>query len=144
LARLKYRLTAGQGLRYDVRLQVFDYGMVNAFAAPGGQMVILWGQIDTATSPGAVAGVLAHEIGHVKARDPTLLAFRAVRSAGILSLLPGDAKGNSLIAIMGDQVLSANDTREAEAGANAFAFNLLNEPGIDTAGLASFFETLDG
>ncbi|MGL4322128.1 MAG: M48 family metallopeptidase, partial [Paracoccaceae bacterium] len=144
LQRLEDRLTKGQGLQYDLSLQVFDHGMVNAFAAPGGQLVILRGLLDEAETPAEVAGVLAHEVGHVEARDPTRLAFRAVGSAGILSLLLGDATGGSLIAIMGDQVLSASYTREAEAAADAFAFRLLNDTGVGTAGLASFFEGLNG
>ncbi|MCU0802560.1 MAG: M48 family metallopeptidase [Rhodobacteraceae bacterium] len=144
LARLEQRLTTGQNLRYDLHLQVFDHPMINAFAAPGGQLVILRGLLDGAGSPAEVAGVLAHEIGHVEARDPTRLAFRAVGSAGILSLLLGDATGGALIAVMGDQVLSASYTREAEAAADAFAYRLLNDTGIGTAGLADFFESLDG
>lgn len=144
LGRLKDRLTAGQGLQYDLSLQVFDHDMVNAFAAPGGQIIILRGLLERAESPAEVAGVLAHEIGHVEARDPTRLAFRAVGSAGILSLLLGDATGGSLIAVMGDQMLSASYTREAEAAADAFAYRLLNATGVGTAGLASFFEKLDG
>jgi beta-barrel assembly-enhancing protease len=144
LDRLKQRLTDGQDLQYDLSLQVFDHPMVNAFAAPGGQLVILRGLIEQAEDPAEVAGVLAHEIGHVEARDPTRLAFRAVGSAGILSLLLGDATGGTLIAIAGDQMLSASYTREAEQAADAFAFRLLNDTGIGTAGLATFFESLDG
>ena len=144
LERLRTRLTAGQGLRYDLRIRVLDHAMVNAFAAPGGQLIILRGLLEKAGSPAEVAGVLAHEIGHVEARDPTRLAFRAVGSAGIVSLLLGDATGGSLIAIMGDQVLSASYTREAEAAADAFAHRLLNDTGIGTAGLAAFFDGLDG
>ncbi len=116
---MRQRLTAGQGLQYDLTLRVLDTDMVNAFAAPGGQVVILRGLLDEAGSAAEVAGVLAHEIGHVEARDPTRLAFRAVGSAGILSLLLGDATGGTLIAIVGDQMLSAAYTREAEAAADA-------------------------
>ena len=86
LQRLKDRLTEGQGLRYDIDLAVFDHEMINAFAAPGGQIVIMRGLLDAAESPEEVAGVLAHEIGHVEARDPTRLAFRSAGSAGIIAL----------------------------------------------------------
>jgi beta-barrel assembly-enhancing protease len=141
---MRARLTAGQGLRYDLTLRVLDTDMVNAFAAPGGQVVILRGLLDEAASPAEVAGVLAHEIGHVEARDPTRLAFRAVGSAGILSLVLGDATGGTLIAIVGDQMLSAAYTREAEAAADAFAHRLLSEVGIGTEGLATFFDRIDG
>ncbi len=140
---MRQRLTAGQGLRYDLTLRVLDTPMVNAFAAPGGQIVILRGLLDDASTPAEVAGVLAHEIGHVEARDPTRLAFRAAGSAGILSLVLGDATGGTLIAIVGDQMLSAAYTREAEAAADAFAHRLLTDTGIGTAGLAAFFDRIE-
>jgi beta-barrel assembly-enhancing protease len=141
---MRARLTAGQDLRYDLTLRVLDNDMVNAFAAPGGQVVILRGLLDAAGSAAEVAGVLAHEIGHVEARDPTRLAFRAVGSAGILSLVLGDATGGTLIAVVGDQMLSAAYTREAEAAADAFAHRLLTDAGIGTEGLAAFFDRMDG
>jgi beta-barrel assembly-enhancing protease len=144
LDRLRTRLTEGQGLRYDLSIRVFDHPMVNAFAAPGGQLVILRGLLDEAGSPAEVAGVLAHEIGHVESRDPTRLAFRSVGSAGILSLVLGDATGGTLIAIVGDQMLSARYTREAEAAADTFAHRLLADTGIGTAGMAAFFDRIDG
>jgi beta-barrel assembly-enhancing protease len=141
---LRARLTTGQGLRYDLTLRVLDTPMVNAFAAPGGQVIILRGLLDEAGSPAEVAGVLAHEIGHVEARDPTRLAFRAAGSAGILSLVLGDATGGTLIGIVGNQMLSASYTREAEAAADAFAHRLLTDTGIGTEGLAAFFDRVDG
>ncbi len=141
---MRSRLTSGQDLQYDLTLRVLDTGIVNAFAAPGGQVVILRGLLDEAGSAAEVAGVLAHEIGHVEARDPTRLAFRAVGSAGILSLVLGDATGGTLIAIVGDQMLSASYTREAEAAADAFAHRLLSDSGIGTEGLAAFFDRMDG
>ncbi len=141
---MRSRLTTGQGLRYDLTLRVLDADMVNAFAAPGGQVVILRGLLDEATSAAEVAGVLAHEIGHVEARDPTRLAFRAVGSAGLLSLVLGDATGGTLIALVGDQMLSAAYTRDAESAADAFAHRLLTTTGIGTEGLATFFDRIDG
>lgn len=142
LERLRQRLTRGQGLTYDLALTVFDHPMVNAFAAPGGRIVILRGFLDQAESAEEVAGVLAHEIGHVEARDPVRLAFRAAGSAGILSLVLGDATGGTLIAVLGNHMLSASYTREAEMAADAFAHDLLARAGIGTAGLADFFERL--
>ena len=54
------RLSGGQALQYDLEVQVFDHKMVNAFAAPGGQIVVMRGLLDSATGPDAVASVLAH------------------------------------------------------------------------------------
>ncbi len=144
LEKMERRLTEGQGLRYDIELRVFDHEMLNAFAAPGGQVVIIRGLLDAADTAEEVAGVLAHEIGHVEARDPTRLAFRSAGSAGILALVLGDVTGGTVIGLLGDHILSASYTRDAEAKADAFAFGLLQRTGIGTEGLAAFFERISG
>lgn len=144
LEKMGRRLTEGQGLRYDIDLAVFDHEMLNAFAAPGGHVVILRGLLDEAESPEEVAGVLAHEIGHVEARDPVRLAFRAAGSAGILALVLGDVTGGTVIGLAGDYVLRASYTREAEAAADDFAFDLLARTGVGTEGLAAFFDRIEG
>lgn len=144
LDRMVRRLTEGQGLAYDLEVVVIDSSVVNAFAAPGGHVVILRGLLDEAQSPDEVAGVLAHEIGHVEARDATRLAFRAAGSAGLLSLLFGDLTGGAAITLAGNHLMSAAYTREAEAAADEFALRLLAAAGVGTAGLADFFDRIDG
>lgn len=143
LEKMERRLTDGQGLAYDIELSVLDHDMLNAFAAPGGQIVIIRGLLDEAESAEEVAGVLAHEIGHVEARDPVRLAFRAAGSAGILALVFGDVTGGTVIGVLGDHILSASYTREAEAAADAFAFDLLARTGIGTGGLVVFFDRIE-
>lgn len=144
LDRMVARLTDGQGLGYDLEVVVIDSPIVNAFAAPGGHVVILRGLLDEAESADEVAGVLAHEIGHVEARDATRLAFRAAGSAGILSLLFGDVSGGAAITLAGNHLMNAAYTREAEAAADSFALRLLAGAKIGTAGFADFFDRIDG
>ena len=71
------------GLPYPITVSVLDHPMVNAFALPGGQVVFFRGMLDAADNPDEIAAVLAHEIGHVAARDPTRIALR---SAGLEAL----------------------------------------------------------
>ena len=47
-----------------VRVVLLDWALVNAFAMPGGQIILTRGLVQTAGSPDEVAGVLAHELGH--------------------------------------------------------------------------------
>ena len=93
---------------------VLDDPMVNAFAAPGGQIVFFRGMIESAESPDELAAVMAHEVGHVVARDPTRLALRSVGSVGLLGLLLGDFAGGGLIVVLADQLLDSSYSREAE------------------------------
>ncbi|KUF10082.1 M48 family metallopeptidase [Pseudoponticoccus marisrubri] len=137
------RLTAGREMTYEVELQVFDHPMINAFAAPGGQVVIIRGLLDAAEGPDQVAGVLAHEIAHVESRDATRHALRAAGSAGILTMLIGDFTGAAAVAVMGEQVLSSAYSRKAEAAADVFALEMLAEARVSAEGFAAFFDHID-
>jgi beta-barrel assembly-enhancing protease len=143
LRRLEDRLSDST-IGYRVELRVMDHEMVNAFALPGGQVVILRGLLDAADGPDEVAGVLAHEIGHVAHRDPTRLMLRSAGSAGLLSLVFGDVTGGTFLALAGDHLLQASYTREAEAAADDYALTLLNDRGISSAPFADFFERIAG
>lgn len=142
LNRLVTRLTEGQEMAYDLKVSVLDHPMVNAFAAPGGRVVILRGLLDKSDTPEEVAAVLAHEIGHVEARDPTRLMLRAAGSAGIVSIVLGDVSGGTVIGILGDQLLQTSYTRAAEAQADAFAMAMLNRAAISSEGFGAFFDKL--
>ena len=142
LDKMLARLTAGQMLNYDLDVTVLDHPMLNAFAAPGGQIVVLRGLLDQASGPDAVAAVLAHEIGHVESRDPTRHALRAVGSVGLLSMVLGDFTGGTLAAFLGEQLLQAIYTREAETNADSFALDMLNGAQVDSSGMADFFDQL--
>ncbi len=143
LDRMLARLTASQDMQYEVNLSVFDHEMVNAFAAPGGQVVILRGLLDRADSPDEVAGVLAHEIGHVESRDATRHALRAAGSAGLLTMFLGDFTGGAAVAVIGEHLLSTSYTREAETAADAFALQMLASADTSAEGLADFFGIID-
>ncbi len=142
LERLAARLTDGQDLKYDLKLSVLNHPMVNAFAAPGGHVVILRGLLDKADNPEEVAAVLAHEIGHVEARDPTRLMLRAAGSAGIVSIILGDVSGGTVIGVLGDQLLQSSYTRAAEAKADEFAIAMLNRAAISSEAFGDFFDKL--
>ncbi|MBZ8117257.1 M48 family metallopeptidase [Roseovarius sp. LXJ103] len=136
------RLTAGSDVSYGLEMQVFDHEMINAFAAPGGQIVIMRGLLENASGPDAVAAVLAHEIAHVERRDATRHALRAAGSAGILSMVLGDVTGGAAAVFLGERMLQASYTREAEAKADIFALDMLSRAGVSSAAMADFFDVL--
>ncbi len=144
LEAMTQRLSQGAGLRYRLDVKVLDHDMVNAFAAPGGQIVIMRGLLEDAGSADEVAAVLAHEIGHVEARDATRHALRAAGSAGLLSMVMGDVTGGAAAVFLGERVMRASYTREAEGAADLFALRLLNGAEVSSAGMAEFFTGLAG
>lgn len=121
LQAMSARLTRDAPLPYDLHLAVVDSEVVNAFAAPGGHVVVLRGLIDEAGDAEEVAAVLAHEIGHVAARDPMRAAMRSAGSAGLLGLALGDFVGGGVVATVTTQLIDAHYSRAAERDADVFA-----------------------
>lgn len=132
----------GLDLPYDLNVTVLDHEMVNAFALPGGQVVFFRGMLEAADSPDGIAAVLAHEVGHVAARDPTRIALRSAGSLGVLGLLFGDFAGGAVVLFLVEQLIQADYSREAEAAADQFAISRMREAGINPAALGDLFQTL--
>jgi len=144
LDRLRGRLTAGLKTRYRFKLRVLDHAMVNAFAAPGGYVVIMRGLIDKAEGPNEVAGVLAHEMGHVVERHSTESLFRAIGFDLIVATLVGNTTSmGSALAELGSGLASLSYSRAAEREADKVGVALLNRADIGGEGLAAFFARIE-
>ncbi|NDD77132.1 MAG: M48 family peptidase [Betaproteobacteria bacterium] len=135
--------------------QEFEFFLVrdaslNAFALPGGFIGVHSGLIAAAESESELAGVLAHEIGHVTQRHIARMLGKS-RDAGIaqmvgLVLAALAARSNpqatpGLIALgqqmAQDQMLSFS--RDAEREADRIGFDTLTRAGFDPQGMVSFF-----
>lgn len=116
-----------------LRVHVANIGMVNAVALPGGNIVLFRGLLKEAKSPDEVAGVLGHEIGHVRMRH---VVQALMRQAG-LSVLLGGFGGNSGGYV--NAMLSASYSREAESAADAFAIRHLQTARVSPDDTAAFF-----
>ncbi|MEL7026100.1 MAG: M48 family metallopeptidase [Pseudomonadota bacterium] len=136
------RLMEGETLPYPLTVSVFDHPLVNAFAMPGGHIVLFRGLIEEAESPNEVAAVLAHEIGHVAERDPTRIALQSAGSAGILGLLFGDFTGGTAVLVLANQFVSAKYSQEAETQADVYAHTRMLAVGLPPDALAVMFERL--
>ena len=143
LERMVGRLTPPSGLPYPLRVSVIDNPLVNAVALPGGRVLVFRGLLEVAETPEEVAGVLAHEFGHVINRDPTRGVLRAAGTAGIIGIMLGDVFGASVIAAASDAILNAKHQREAEILADEAAYRSLASAGLPSRSFARFFERLD-
>lgn len=132
------RLTAELGgAEAGVRsVEVANIPMVNAVTLPGGRIVMFEGLLAQAKSPDEAAGVLAHEIGHVRHRD-TMAAL--IRQLG-LSVVLGGADGN-VAGLLGG-VLSLGYGRDAERAADGYAIAALANQSIAPDATAAFFDRL--
>ncbi len=139
--RLASRLTdaAPAGTRFDV--VVVDWGLVNAFAAPGNRIVLTRGLINEAGGPDEVAGVLAHEMGHGIGLHPETGVVRAIGLSAAVELMLGG--GGGTLSNIGLLLAQLSYTRAAEAEADETGLALLKDAGISPAGIASFFRRME-
>ncbi len=128
---------------YEFKFHIKQDTNVNAFAIPGGHVVILTGLLEHADSAEEVAGVLAHELAHVTRRH-TLRNI--IKSAGLLVVLQavlGDTSGLfGLAAEASRYLLEQKFSRDFEREADDTGWAYLVEANIDPRGMTRFFEKL--
>jgi predicted Zn-dependent protease len=139
---MRARLNADKDLPYPAEITVLDHELVNAFALPGGRVVVFRGLLEAAENPNEVAAVLAHELGHVVNRDPTRDALRLAGSIGVLGLMFGDFAGGTVVLVLANELINASYSQRAEAGADDYAHHLLTEADLPPAALGTFFTRL--
>ncbi|MGH7325211.1 MAG: M48 family metallopeptidase [Candidatus Rokuibacteriota bacterium] len=128
---------------YHLRVTVMDGREVNAFALPGGQIVLLRGLLDITDSPEMLAGVLAHEVQHVLRRHTTRAIIQHASTGLMVAAIAGDVSGLVAFALEGARVVGAlGYSRRAEEEADAEGMRMLLEAGIDPSGFITFFENL--
>jgi Zn-dependent protease with chaperone function len=90
LASLIGKMTAQASLPMPVDVQVLSSTIPNAFALPGGRIYLLSALLERAESADEMAGVLAHEMGHVAHRDGLRTLIQNGGTSFLLGLLFGD------------------------------------------------------
>ncbi|MEW5893822.1 MAG: M48 family metallopeptidase [Pseudomonadota bacterium] len=133
------RLTAGS--RYRYQWFVAQDQQVNAFALPGGYVVVFSGLIEQAQSPEEIAGVLAHEVQHVEQRHSLKSLLHGLGWRALLSLALGDFAGG-VWANLADQLGSLKFGRDLEREADRAGLQALQRAGIAPEGMAGFFERM--
>lgn len=142
LAQMTAALNTGEGAVETLSVFVLDHEMINAFALPGGYVVLFRGLIDQAETADEVAAVLAHEIGHVVSRDPTRHALRSAGSIGVLGLLFGDFAGGAAVLFLTERLISASYSQQAEIDADSFGYERLEAANVSPAALGTMFGRL--
>lgn len=138
LDRMAERLATGAaGQKF--RIVVVDWSLMNAFAVPGGEIVLTSGLISRTDGPDEVAGVLAHEMGHGLALHPETGIVRAVGLVAIADLLFGSGSLTNL----GVKLAQLGYTRAAEHEADVTALAVLKGAGVSPQGLLTFFKRVE-
>ena len=136
---------ASQAPRGDItyRFAVLETPVVNAYAAPGGYVFITRGSLSLIRTEAELAGVLAHEVGHVNARH----VINQIRKSDTMREVRNtvDLRGATLDAVVGTgtNALFTGLSRGDELEADSLGLEYAAGAGYDPGGLAAFVGRLD-
>ena len=119
-----------------IQVSVVRGDTVNAFATLGGRIYVYDGLLQQARSPEELAGVLAHEIEHVRHRHIIQGAVVSAATWGGLRAIFGGASDAGIA----HSLLTLSFSREQEAEADEDGLRRLRTAGVDADGLVQFFE----
>ncbi len=147
------RLTAVAPVNSDYpwTFKVVNSQDINAFALPGGFIYVNRGAIEAAEDEAQIAGVIAHESGHVVMRHGTHRASQVMLAQAPLAILGGilgeSSSLTSQLAQMGigfgvNSILMKN-SRDAESQADQVGAYVLYHAGYDPRAMAQFFEIIE-
>jgi predicted Zn-dependent protease len=127
---------------FQVEILVVESPTVNALAFPGGLVVIFSGLIENTDNAFELAGILAHELGHVAHHDSMNLIVRHFTVAILLNIVSGGRSPQEVNDII-NSVVNSGYSREQEQSADDFAFDLLSRAGINPLHMAHMFEKFE-
>jgi predicted Zn-dependent protease len=141
-AKLIEKLRVAGGIEMPLEAQILESKISNAVALPGGKIYMLSGMLNDAQHADEIAGVLAHEIGHVRNRDGLRRLIQTSGTAFLIGLLFGDVSGSGVVLLAGRTLLDASYSRENETDADNFSINVMNKLGRSPTAMGEFLVRL--
>ena len=137
------------GEKYPYQFKIVNDTAINAFALPGGFIYVNRGAIEAADNEAQIAGVMAHEIGHVVMRHGTNQVSKAYLAQAPLAVLGGALGNNSIGSVLGQLGVSLGlnslflkYSRDAETQADVLGTQILHDSGYDPKAMVEFFEKI--
>jgi Zn-dependent protease with chaperone function len=142
--KLVNTLRDAAGLDPSVRSAVLATAIPNAFALPGGRVYLFDGLLAKAQNPDEIAGVLAHEFGHLRHRDGTRNLIRNGGTSFLIGLLFGDVTGSGAMIFASRSLVGASYSREAEQAADDFSIDVMHKLGRPTKPMGELLFRITG
>lgn len=133
---------------YNYQFKVINEDVINAFALPGGYIYVYRGLLEQVENESELAGVLAHEIGHVIGRHGAKIWSKMIILSGIAiiateSIPEKHKKWKTVAEIGGGFALIFTQlkySRDAEREADFIGVNLMVEGGYHPEGMITLFQ----
>lgn len=143
-AKLVETLRQASHIDRPLQTAVLASPISNAFALPGGRIYLLNGLLQKAGNADELAGVIAHEMGHVSHRDQMRMLIEQGGTGFLIGLLFGDFTGSAAIIFAGRALTQASYTREAERSADDFAITTMHALGRSPAPMGNLLFRITG
>ena len=130
--------------KYNIRITVVKENVANAFAIPGGNIIVYDKIIAGMNGYEELAALLSHEFTHVNERHTTRSLFRQQASSLFISIIFGDVGtiGNVIVG-SADDLKGLSYSRKLEKDADLNGIKILNERKIDCNGFIHLFQLLE-
>ena len=142
--KLMKKLSTAAGIDAPVRAEVLDTPVPNAFALPGGRVYLFSGLLAKAENVDEIAGVLAHELGHVTHRDNTRNMIYSGGTSFLIGLLFGDVTGSGALIFASRSLITASYSRDAEQRADDFSIGVMHQLGRPTKPMGDLIFRITG
>jgi Zn-dependent protease with chaperone function len=144
LVKLVDHVGEAAGLDGSIRTAVLSTPVPNAFALPGGTVYVFNGLLARAENPDEIAGVLAHEFGHLKHRDSTRNLIYNGGTSFLIGLLFGDITGSSALIFASRSLVTSSYSREAEQSADTFSIDTMHRLGRSPKAMGELLQRVTG
>ena len=142
LDKLMRQLEAAANGPYRVRVDVVRQQQANAFALPGGHVYVFEGLLAKSERPDELAGVIAHEMGHVEHRDGTRAVLQSAGLSFLFGMMLGDFVGGGAVVTAAQTVLSSSYSRHAEAAADDYSVEVMQKAEADPKALGAILSRI--
>lgn len=130
---------------FPIRFQFIRAAAPNAFALPGGQIMATSGLLDAVgDDQEAFLAVMAHELGHVRARDSMRAVYRNAGLGMALDIITGGSGVAQQAVLVGGQLSQLRHTRRQETAADEAAAEIMLASGLDPSALGRAFDAITG
>lgn len=134
---------SGESRDYNYRFMIANDPRVNAFAMPGGIVVVNTGLIQKAERVEEIQGVLAHEIAHAEKQHGMRNVISSLGLFAVIGAFTGGADGLlAILAQQGGQLATLKFSRDFEREADQVGFQYLVSQNVDPHGMLTFFQKL--
>jgi Zn-dependent protease with chaperone function len=142
---LATKLRNANGLDADgLKLGVINSRTPNAFALPGGRIIILNGILQASQTADEIAGALAHEMGHLAHHDGMKTLVESGGMGFVLGTVLGDFAGATALLFASKTIVQASFSRDVESAADSYAVDTMRTLGRSPVPLGDLLTRLTG